>query len=331
MARPLRVQFPNAWYHIMNRGAARCDIFKSDFHRNSFLKLLGEAKQMFELEIHAYCLMSNHYHLLVRTPRANISRAMRHVNGVYTQLYNRTQRIDGPLFRGRYKGKLVDDDCYQLIVSRYIHLNPVAAKLVTKPSEYKWSSYRAYLFPSQCPSWLSTNVILEEIASHSALRHIKNYQEYVEQKDISEINTFFSTKYTSSIIGSEVFKEKVLSVIEPSAKTACSADVNRTQSIPSYEIVIDVLCDYYKISRAKLLLTKRGNLNWPKLVGIYIFRKHFGYTLKSISTIFSPISHVTIGTRIQKCHELLVDSADKRREVQELVQAIRCRTLQRKT
>lgn len=133
MPRPLRIHFPNAWYHVMNRGAGGQKIFKNNIHRTMFLELLEECHRMFNLKICAYCLMDNHYHLLVSTPDANLSRVMRHINGVYTQKFNRLLKIDGPLFRGRYKAQLVDDDCYQLIVSRYIHLNPVEAGLVNKP------------------------------------------------------------------------------------------------------------------------------------------------------------------------------------------------------
>src|SRR5438105_9383616 len=108
MARPLRIEYENAWYHVMNRGARSQSIFKNDSHRELFLALLQEIQQRFEVELHAYCLMSNHYHLLIRTPRANLGRAMRHLDGVYTQLYNKSLFIDGPLFRGRYKSCLID-------------------------------------------------------------------------------------------------------------------------------------------------------------------------------------------------------------------------------
>ena len=108
MSRPLRVEYPGAWYHVMNRGAGRRNIFNKKAHYSMFVKLLAEIVGQFDIEIHAYCLMNNHYHLLIRTPCANLARAMRHLNGVYTQRYNRMQKTDGSLFRGRYKAPSQD-------------------------------------------------------------------------------------------------------------------------------------------------------------------------------------------------------------------------------
>jgi len=147
MARPLRVEFQGAWYHVMNRGAGRRRTFfaRRDFLR--FLDLLGDASAVFNLEVHAYCLMGNHYHLLVRTPDGGLGRAMRHLNGVYTQYINRRRERDGSLFRGRYRAILVDSGSYLLQVSRYIHLNPVDAGIVERPESYPYTSYGFYVEP----------------------------------------------------------------------------------------------------------------------------------------------------------------------------------------
>lgn len=136
MTRALRVEYPGAWYHVMNRGAARQNVFHKLKDFNSLLELIEEVVMRYGIEVHAYCLMSNHYHLLIRTLVTNLSRAMRHLNGLYTQRYNRSRQIDGPLFRGRFKSILVDADCYLLQLSRYIHLNPVVAMITQKPEEY---------------------------------------------------------------------------------------------------------------------------------------------------------------------------------------------------
>ena len=124
MSRALRIEYEGAWYHIMNRGAGKQIIFHNETHYNLFLKLLSEIHNRYRIEVHAYCLMNNHYHLLIRTPLANLSRAMRHINGVYSQRYNGLQKTDGPLFRGRFKSIIIDSENYLLRLSRYIHLNP---------------------------------------------------------------------------------------------------------------------------------------------------------------------------------------------------------------
>ena len=157
MARPLRIQYPGAWYHVMNRGIARQSIYQNESHRLLFLSLLQEVNFRYQVQIHAYCLMGNHYHLLLRTPHANLDQVMRHLNGVYTQQYNLSVQKDGPLFRGRYKSCLIEAESYLIQTSRYIHLNPVVAKMVDQPENYPWSSYRFYIGLELSPPWLTKN------------------------------------------------------------------------------------------------------------------------------------------------------------------------------
>ena len=159
MPRPLRLQFNGAWYHVMNRGAAQKLIYKNNQHRNIFLNLLREIHLYYHIEIHAYCLMDNHYHLLLHTPQGNLSLGMKHLNGIYTQQFNRDEKIDGPLFRGRYRAILIENDPYLLQVSRYIHLNPLEAGLVEKPENYQWSSYKDYIATSSLTPWAITDFI----------------------------------------------------------------------------------------------------------------------------------------------------------------------------
>jgi len=125
MSRPLRIQFDGAVYHLMNRGTARQITFVDDDDYRAFQNTLGEAHRLWGIEVFSYCLMRNHYHLCLRTPKGNLSRVMRHVDGLYTQRFNRSHKRDGSLFRGRYKAILVNEDQYLAQVVRYIHLNPV--------------------------------------------------------------------------------------------------------------------------------------------------------------------------------------------------------------
>ncbi len=145
MARPLRIEFPGALYHVTARGDRREDIFVDDEDRGTLLGLLSEACSRFGLTCHAYCLMSNHYHLVLETAKPNLSRALRQLNGVYTQRFNRRHGRVGHVFQGRYQAILVDRDSYYLEVVRYVLLNPVRAKLVRQAREWAWSSYRAVL------------------------------------------------------------------------------------------------------------------------------------------------------------------------------------------
>src|SRR5882724_9812501 len=163
MSRPLRIQYPGAVYHIMNRGRVRQPTFVDDADNLAFLDTLTEAHRLWGIEVFAYSLMKNHYHVCLRTPKGNLSRVMRHVDGIYTQRFNRRHRRDGPLFRGRYKAILIDADEYLSAVVRYIHLNPVEAGIVTMPQDYRWASHRYYVQAKGVPSWLNSQEAIEQI------------------------------------------------------------------------------------------------------------------------------------------------------------------------
>jgi REP element-mobilizing transposase RayT len=143
MARPLRVEFPGAVYHITSRGNAKQEIFLDDKDFTDFLDVLCFVVKRYNWILHAYCLMKNHYHLLIETPDGNLSRGMRQLNGIYTQKFNRRYNRVGHLLQGRYKAILVDKDSYLLELCRYIVLNPVRAGIVREPGEWRWSSYKA--------------------------------------------------------------------------------------------------------------------------------------------------------------------------------------------
>ena len=162
MARPLRIAYPGAFYHVINRGLERREIYRDQKDYEAFLLLCREIYRRFHVILHAYCLMPNHYHLMVETPEGNLSRAMRHPDGVYTQGVNRRkQRRVGPLFQGRYKAHLIDREAYSLQVSRYIHLNPVKAKMVKWPEDYGYSSFQYYMKAGKKrPEFLQTDWLL---------------------------------------------------------------------------------------------------------------------------------------------------------------------------
>src|SRR3989338_416655 len=160
MARPLRIEYTGAFYHITSRGNERKNIFTNEYDFKKFLEYLEAANKRYRAVIHIYCLMSNHYHLLIETPLGNLSQIMRHINGSYTTYFNTKRQRAGHLFQGRYKAILVDADEYAEGLSRYIHLNPVRAGIVTKPEEYDWSSYQCYIGRKKIPSCLKVDFIL---------------------------------------------------------------------------------------------------------------------------------------------------------------------------
>jgi putative transposase len=182
MVRPLRIEYPGAVYHVTSRGNRREPIAKDDTDRVMFLDVLGQALQRFDAQAWGYCLMGNHYHLVLHTREANLSRLMRQINGVYTQSFNRRHGLTGHLFQGRFKAILVDSDSYLLEVCRYVDLNPVRAQMVKRPDAYAWSSYRALAGIAPRAPWLDAQPLYAQLApGKSAAKAAAQYAEFVAQ------------------------------------------------------------------------------------------------------------------------------------------------------
>jgi len=180
MARPLRLEFPGALYHVTARGDGREDIYRSDGDRRLFLDVLGAVYGRCNWTVHAYCLMTNHYHLLVETPDANLAKGMRELNGVYTQRFNRTYDRVGHVFQGRYKAILVQKEAHLLDLARYVVLNPVRAGMVRAPCEWPWSSYRAMIGEASAPDWLETRWVLTAFGETKP-EAVAQYTQFVAQ------------------------------------------------------------------------------------------------------------------------------------------------------
>ena len=179
MSRPLRLEFSDALYHVTSRGDRREDIYEDNADKEIFISILAQVIEQFNWSCYAYCLMDNHYHMLIQTPDSNLSKGMRQLNGVYTQTYNRRHSKVGHLFQGRYKSILVDEEAYLVELSRYIVLNPVKARMVKHVSDWHWSSYQAMTGTVVKPGWLSTDYVLLQFSKQRKTA-IRKYQEFVE-------------------------------------------------------------------------------------------------------------------------------------------------------
>jgi REP element-mobilizing transposase RayT len=313
MSRPLRIEYKNAYYHVMNRGRGRKAVFHDERYYAAFYQGLSEAHQRFGLEIHAWCLMGNHYHLLVRTPRGNLSRAMRHVNGLYTQRYNRLKHTDGPLFRGRYKAILIDANAYLLQVSRYIHRNPIETKqpLVSKLERYPWSSYPAYIQKQTTQDWLYRNAVYGELGSP---HRYAGYRRYVENGNDKETSRFYDKQKTPAIWGDQDFVEK-----------AC-ADSNRwhkevtqggmTEPIAMEDIVRHV-AQYYQCSEQDIFQSRRGrgSKNLPRWMAMKLCQDYSGQSLANIAKRFGVGNYCTVSQTIARLNHNMEEDVRIRKQL----------------
>ena len=206
MARQLRIQFPGALYHITHRGNERRVIFLDNNDKETFLDLLSFVVDRFDWRCHSYVLMPNHYHIIIETPKGNLSRGMMQLNSIYTQRFNRTHKRVGHLFQGRFKSILVEKEPYLLELSRYIVLNPVRARLVAHPEEWEWCSYHATIGKVPKPDFLTTEWILSQFGNNRR-KAVESYIDFVNGGYTSD----FPKKELvgEAILGSEKFLNEV--------------------------------------------------------------------------------------------------------------------------
>jgi len=217
MPRPLRIEYPGAMYHVMNRGDHRDNIFKSDNDRRLFLSTLDEVCVKADWEVHAWCLMRNHFHLVLETPRANLVAGMKWLLGIYTKRFNIHHKLCGHLFAGRYKALIVDGsgNGYLRAVCDYVHLNPVRAKLLraAQPIEsFPWSSYGAYLAgPQSRPTWLRVDRLLGEhgIQKDSAAGR-REFAKRMELRRLEEARADYGPMRRGWYLGSEEFARELI-------------------------------------------------------------------------------------------------------------------------
>ena len=265
MARPLRIEYAGAVYHVTSRGNARKNIFKDDKDKEIFLEVLGRVVKRYNWLCHAYCLMGNHYHLLIETPDANLSKGMRQLNGVYTQRYNQRHKKTGHIFQGRYKAILVEKESHLLELCRYVVLNPVRAGIVERPEDWKWSSYLATAGIKRAPEYLTTDWILGQFENKRRDAE-KQYKEFA----ISGIKEESPWKKLQGqvLLGGEGFIEKFRDLL---SKKEDMREIPRLQRYVCRPKIGD--------------LFKREKISTKHIRNGKIYNAHikYGYTLKEIA------------------------------------------------
>lgn len=315
MTRPLRIQYPNAWYHVMNRGRSRTKIFHAPEDYLAFIELLREASFLWKVKIAAYCLMSNHYHLLLQTPGSNLSRCMRHINGIYTQYFNRTYRSDGPLFRGRFKSIVVEQDRYLLELVRYIHRNPLRAGLVKRLEDYRWTSHKAYLSESNQWSWLHKELVLSMLDENQN-RQKQAYLKFMKQEESEALKRIYDKSTLPLFLGAKDFIDDI--------RRKYSGKTIKKEMPQSREMAIDkieverAIVKYYKLEMEELLKSRRGNYNEARNIAIYLMRKHTGAALKDIGEHFGMNNYSSVGSVITRTKQEMVKNRNLQQRVEEV-------------
>jgi putative transposase len=275
MARPLRLEYAGALYHLTARGNARADIFADDEDRRLFLELLGKEISQQGWRCYAYCLMGNHYHLLIETPAPNLVAGMRRMNGVYTQAFNRRHGRVGHVFQGRYKSVLVDKESYGLELCRYIVLNPVRARMVRRPENWAWSSYRATAGQVAAPAWLDADWVLGQLGGRNP---VAAYERFVKE-GIGQSSPWDKLK-GQIWLGGEAFLKRMQRLAE--AKPV--ANVPRAQSRPAHptaQAVTAAVLSTYRIKDERTLCSRERQE--PFQAWVYLLRRAANLPLQEVA------------------------------------------------
>lgn len=289
MARPLRLAYENALYHVINRGHRREAIFTDDKDREEFLGRLAVAQVRFNLVVHGYCLMGNHYHLLVGTPDANLSRAMHTLNSSYASWYRARHQLVGSLFQGRFKSVLVEEERYLAEVSAYIHLNPVRAGLVNSPEEWKWSSMAHYLGkrPPAKKNELTLAVTTDEVLDRCGGR--KNYLAIIDEVWTRKPDAE-SMYGANSLLGDEDFVDEMKMRLRAAKEGRIEhmPEAKRLLARDSEEIAAAVR-KALKMKDGTPIAKRRGDeaFRWY----LWALRRHGDHTLNEIGALFKMTPH----------------------------------------
>ncbi|MBL4775977.1 MAG: transposase [Mariprofundus sp.] len=275
MARPLRIEYEGAVYHVTARGNARSDIYLSDSDRELFLDALAYVVDRFGWICHAYCLMDNHYHLMIETPQANLSRGMGQLNGIYTQRFNRKHDRVGHVYQGRFKSIVVDKESYLLELSRYVVLNPVRAGMVESAGDWPWSSYQAMTGESFCPKFLEDNFLLSLFATTKGaarISYIRFVQDGLDCKPWDMLNG-------PDILGDDDFRRELQSQVRD-----CDIDIPKRKQLLRHLPLADIAAK------------KHDRGEWMREA----YCEH-AYTMQAIAG-FAGLHHSTV-SRLIKGHE----------------------------
>jgi len=311
----LRIEYPGAWYHVMNRGRRSEKVFLNRKDYRLFLDLLIDSSDLWAVNISAFSLMPNHYHLLINTPLGNLSRFMRHLNGIYTQRFNQNHRTEGQLFKGRYKAILVDGDDYLLQLVRYIHLNPLRAKMVKDIDDFEWSSHSGYISEAKEWEWLHKYFILR-IFSETRSEAVKQYRDFISKGDKPGLLKTMDSKKWPAMMGDDPFMYSIKAKYYGQKRDKEIPD--SSQLSPGPDRIKEAVCEYYRVDLRDLNRKKGHTFNEPRNVAMYLSRILRNDTLEELMRSFSLRNHSSVSSALAQTKTLMNKNRKLRRRVEDI-------------
>lgn len=298
MSRPLRIEIKNGIYHVTSRGWERRVLVRDDRDRQEWFKLLDRVVVRCGWRFFAWALMGNHFHLFFQTPEANLSAGMHDLNSGYATWFNRRHRRVGSLFQGRFKAILVEDESYCWALSRYIHLNPVRARMVERPEDYPWSSYQHYLRSRKAPGWLDWQSVLAEICKDRRRAH-REYQRFVEEGLHGKIVSPLKEVVGKVLLGSTEWVEQMRHVLGLSEADVNISELRQLTWRPSQEQIELAVAEEFGVERSELL-AKRIRNNDARVAAVYLIRKLTSVSATQLAQRYGGVSQAAISKTVQR-------------------------------
>lgn len=298
MARPLRIEFPGALYHVLSRGNERRPIVRDDADRRKRIDWLRRTVETYGWRLHAFVLMTNHDHLFVETPEANLSAGMQYYNGSYTGYFNRRHRRVGHLFQGRFRGHLIEEDGYFLEVSRYIHLNPVRARAVARPEDWPWGSAPGYLRQAQALGWITYGRVLGEFDAPPSLAR-RRYGRFLRAGLDDPPPSPFRDAAGGLLLGSTTFTDRVRRLLDERPEDLDVPQLGRLRTRPSLETIVAVVAAHFEVDVARWLPGRRTD-HAARAVAAYLARRRFGYPATMVASTLGYRDHAGVGQAIRR-------------------------------
>ena len=321
MSRPLRIEYPDAWYHVSNRGYSHAPILPGAAERKLFLDVLAETADRFTVEIHAYCLLDNQFHVLMRTPRGNLAVAMRHLGGVFTQRINRERSREGPVFRGRYRAILIDPGGYAARTSRYIHLLPVREGTARSARAWRWSSYRAMTGEQPAPAWLSRK---ETLAAFGRRQPETGFKTYIRDGVDAETEAFYTAPRRGAAFGGDAFLRRTVRRLGSRIDDPETPEARRLLPRPAIDHILEATAAAFRVEHETLFQERRGRGggNLPRTVAMALARNPGQYTLIEIARAFGATNYSTVSIAARRLERQMAADDKLARRVARLRRAL---------